>query len=164
MKDTLMDYSGGMLNLRFDISNYFYPRYDHQSAFRHADSYGASLQLGGKFDEYPINNNDENLTKSIITPYLSLVLQTDLNLFGDNDVTNKEGYMILGLNFTLQNIHNDFKKHFKLKKSSLGTGEFYTKIYVSEKFGLKISHVKPLEPDNKKILGTRTYISFIIER
>lgn len=164
MEDTLMDYSGGLLNLRVDLVNYFFPNFDPKTDYRNFDSYGFSIQVGGKFDNYPITgeNNESNVTESHLTPYASLVTQIDWNLYSNDDLTSKEGYLLTGLTISYQLVDKDFRRVLGLENHNLYTWEFYGKIYINEKFGLRVSYSQALL-QARDVLDSRTYLSFDIE-
>jgi len=161
MVDTLMDYSGGLLNLRVDFLNWVNSSFDPQTDYLNYDSYGLSLQAGGKFDNYP-GLGEDNSSESILTPYISAVVQADWNLYSNNDLLRKEGYLLTGLNLSYQYVDKDFRKSLEIENSNLYTWEVYAKFYISEKFGLKINYTQAFS-QAKDVLDSRTYISFDIE-
>lgn len=163
--DSLLDYSGGLLNVRFDLFNLLCNSYDKKTDALLFDSYGASLQVGGKYDLFNKvgENNESNISENYFTPTISLVGQADWNLYNKDDATKKDGYLILGAILTYQYLDKRFEERYGLKDTYLFTVEPFFKIYVNNKLGLKLNYTYVMGMEQRKVLDDRVYLSLDIE-
>jgi len=165
VNDSIMDYRGGLLNFRIDLWDVLVLCYDELTEFSNFDSYGSSLQLGVKYDQFSAYTNgvlDDNKTDNFITPYATFVLQTDQNLYSDENPLNKEGYLIMGLINSVQYLNNRINQHYlNSSNRTVASIEPYIKFYVSNNFSLDLRYTHSW---NHSELEDRTYLSFSIER